>query len=240
VGSILTRDAGVYLLCLCLVLISGIRSVHANSKSPAEQASDAEIAKELANPIADLIHIPVQINYNQNIGPDDDGWRVQTNIQPVIPFHMNDDWNLITRTIVPLIHQEDIFSGSGSQSGLGDTTISLLFSPKEPDSDGIIWGAGPIMQLPTATDSKLGTEKWGMGPSGIALRQNGPWTIGGLGHHIWSFAGDDDRDDLSITFCSHSWPTPGQARGLYPLCPRVVTTGRRRGGPFRSMLLRPR
>jgi hypothetical protein len=194
-----------------LIQFAEMRPARADRLTDAEFESDEEIAKELANPVADLVHLPVQINYDQNIGPDDEGWRLQTNLQPVIPFDLSDDWNLITRTIVPIIRQEDIAPGSGSQSGLGDTTLSLFLSPSKPTSGGILWGAGPILFLPTATDSLLGTEKWGAGPSAIALTQRGPWTVGALGHHIWSFAGDSDRNDLSFTFLqpflAYIWPS---------------------------------
>lgn len=90
-------------------------------------------------------------------------------------------------------------NGSG-ESGLGDVVQSLFFSPKAPTSGGIIWGVGPVMLLPTATDDMLGAEKWGIGPTAVALRQTGPWTYGALFNHIQSFAGDGDRADVSATF----------------------------------------
>ena len=207
-GSILMAGLIILTLCLCPALFTGVQPARADSTSSEGQGSNTEIAKELSNPIADLVHLPIQMNYEQDIGPDDDGWRLQTNLQPVIPFHLTEDWNLISRTIIPVTHQEDILPGAGSQSGLGDTTLSLFFNPKK--RGGILWGAGPIMHLPTATNSLLGTEKWGAGPSAIVLTQRGPWTVGSLGHHIWSFAGDRDRADLSFTFlqpfAAYTWP----------------------------------
>ena len=171
---------------------------------------NADLAQELTNPLADLMTIPVQMNYDQNIGPDDAGERLQTNIQPVIPFHLNESWNLISRTIVPVIHQDDIFPGEGSQFGLGDTSLSLFLSPKRPTANGILWGLGPIFLLPTATDSLLGGEKWGAGPAAVALTMRGPWTMGVLANQVWSFAGDSDRADISNIFLqpfvSHTWP----------------------------------
>ena len=121
-------------------------------------------------------------------------------MQPVIPFSLNEDWNLISRTILPLIDQQDIFPGSGRQSGLGDTVQSLFVSPVEPSASGWIWGAGPVLLLPTATDELLGADKWGAGPTAVALKQQGPWTYGFLVNHIWSFAGDGNRNDVSSTF----------------------------------------
>ena len=172
-------------------------------------ASDADLAQDLTNPIADLMTIPVQMTYDQNIGPDDEGYKLQTNIQPVIPFDIGEDWNLLTRTIVPVIQQDEIIPGSGSQFGLGDTSLSLFFSPKESTS-GVTWGAGPILLLPTATDDLLGSKKWGAGPAGIVVAMVGPWTLGGLANHVWSVAGDSSRDDISNSFiqpfAAYTWP----------------------------------
>jgi hypothetical protein len=172
----------------------------AEAGAVARQSGDAELAKELSNPIADLVSVPVQVNYDGGYGPDDDGWRITTNVQPVIPFNLNEDWNVISRTIVPIIGQEDIFPGAGSQFGLGDVSQSLFFSPSQTTEGGLTWGIGPVLVLPTATSSKLGAEKWGAGPTGVALVQRGPWTVGALANHVWSFAGDSDRDDLNRSF----------------------------------------
>ena len=164
----------------------------------AEEQAD-ELAKQLANPVAALASVPFQFNYDTDIGPADDGERLTLNLQPVIPFELNETWNLISRTIVPVIHQDDIFPGAGSQTGLGDTVQSLFFSPR-PGPSGVIWGVGPVFLLSTATDDLLGTEKWGAGPTAVLLRQTGPWTYGGLANHIESFAGTGSRADISSTY----------------------------------------
>jgi hypothetical protein len=157
---------------------------------PVASASESEqqLARQLTNPVAALISVPLQLNYNSDIGPADDGRQWVLNIQPVIPFSLNDDWNLISRTIVPIVDQSDIFPGAGSQTGLGDTVQSLFFSPVAPTAGGWIWGAGPVFLLPTGTNRLLTTDKWGVGPTAVALRQQGPWTGGLLGNHIWSVA----------------------------------------------------
>ncbi len=143
----------------------------AESASGAEHEGGAELAQELSNPLADPMSIPFQMNYDRNIGPRNDGWTLQTNLQPVIPFHLNDDWNLISRTIVPVIYQDDIFPLAGPQFGLGDANLSLFVSPKQPTSAGVTWG---VLLLPTATDSLLGAEKWGAGPAVVALTTRAP------------------------------------------------------------------
>jgi hypothetical protein len=170
-----------------------------------------ELAKKLANPIAALISVPFQANYDTDIGPAEDGDRFYVNVQPVVPITLNEQWNVISRTILPLVTQDEIYPGAGDQSGLGDTVQSLFFSPKAPTAAGWIWGVGPAFLLPTASDELLGAEQWGIGPTAVVLKQQGPWTYGALANHIESVAGDDDRADVSATFLqpflSHTSPT---------------------------------
>jgi hypothetical protein len=163
------------------------------------QDDTQDLAKKLSNPIASLISVPFQFNYDSGYGPND-GDKAYVNVQPVIPITLNDNWNLISRTILPIAWQHDVAGPSGDQSGLGDITQSLFFSPSQPTASGIIWGVGPVFLLPTATDELLGGKKWGAGPTGVVLKQFDGWTVGMLANHIWSFAGDSDRSDINSTF----------------------------------------
>jgi hypothetical protein len=183
---------------LVFVAVFSPSSAFAQSADDGDEA--ANLAKQLANPVAALISVPIQANYDENFGLDDDGSILRINIQPVIPISLNDDWNMISRTILPVIDQNDFPSPGVSEFGLGDIVQSLFFSPKAPTASGWIWGAGPVLLLPTATDEVLGTEKWGIGPTAVVLKQQGPWTYGALANHIESFAGESSRADVSATF----------------------------------------
>ena len=119
------------------------------------------------------------------------------NIQPVVPFRLSDDWNLITRTIVPVASQFDVTGASTSESGLGDSVVTAFLSPSK---GRITWGVGPVFLIPTATDDALGSGKLGIGPSAVALRQSGGWTVGGLANHLVSVAGSEDRGKVNATF----------------------------------------
>lgn len=173
-------------------------------------AAALDLAKSLSNPVAALISVPFQYNYDHHIGPDNDGERHTLNIQPVIPISISEDWNLISRTILPVTHQSDVFPGAGSQTGTGDTVQSLFFPPKEPTAGGWIWGAGPAMLLPTGSEDELTADTWAAGPTGVALRQSGPWTVGLLFNHLVDVADAGHRADINSTFIQPfaSYTTP--------------------------------
>jgi hypothetical protein len=159
-----------------------------------EEMNESELAKQAQNPVADLISLPLQNNMNFNVGPQDETQNI-LNIQPVAPFSITEEWNLITRTIVPIIWQPEFVPGRGRTTGLGDINFTGFLSPAKPGK--LTWGAGPVILFPSATDDALGTGKWGVGPSAVFLMMNPPWVNGFLINNIWSFAGSDTRRDVN-------------------------------------------
>lgn len=179
----------------------------------ADSASQSqELAKQLQNPVASLISVPFQNNFDFGGGYNDQAFRYTLNFQPVVPISLSKDWNLISRTIVPFIQQDGYIprvkiEGGGkvelsptSQTGLGDTVQSLFLSPVKPLPGGIIAGFGPAFLIPTATDSVLGSGQFGMGPTAVFLTQKHGWTVGILANHIWSVAGEQGRAPVNSTF----------------------------------------
>lgn len=166
------------------------------------QAEDSvELAKKALNPVAAMYSLPVQYNWDQKLGAEKDGKRSVTNIQPVLPFSLDENWNLISRTILPVIDQHGL-SGDADTSGVGDVTQSFFFSPKQPTASGWILGAGPALLIPTGSNDVVSSEQWGLGPTAVALKQSNGWTRGILANHLWGLEGSpaDGKDKVNQTF----------------------------------------
>ena len=160
-------------------------------------AESADLAKKLSNPVSDLVSVPFQFNWEQNVGPAKQT-RFILNVQPVMPFAINKDWNLIARVIVPLVSQPALLANGEPTFGVSDVLTSFFFSP----SKGVpfTWGAGPAISLPSTSEPTLGSGKWSAGPTAVVLKQSGPWTYGALWNQVWSFSGDPARADVSQMF----------------------------------------
>jgi hypothetical protein len=157
--------------------------------------SAEELAKQTQNPVSSLISFPFQANWDVGIG-DREATGTTLNIQPVAPFSLVKDWNVILRVVMPLVSQP---ADAGPRiNGMGDTIATAFLAPAR--TGRIIWGAGPALLLPTATNNLLGSEQVGIGPSVVALAQPGRWTVGILWNQIWSVGGADDRDDVNQGF----------------------------------------
>jgi len=181
-----------------LLTVAFLMTVLAATPVWAAEDEEAELVKKSLNPVASLISFPVQNNWDFGIGPAH-ALRFTSNVQPVIPVSISTDYNLIIRTILPIIYAESPVKGGLDHHGLGDTTQSFFLSPKEPVR-GWILGAGPVLYYPTATDGALGAEKYGAGPTFVVLKQESGWTVGMLANHIWSVMGNPDRSNVSSSF----------------------------------------
>ncbi len=153
------------------------------------ELSAEELAKLAQNPVGNLISVPFQNNTNLNFGPEK-GTQNVLNIQPVIPVSVNDDWNIITRTIIPVISMPSLYPGDDRTNGIGDIQFTAFLSPANPGE--WIWGVGAIAQLPTNSNAQLGNDNWGLGPSFVMLHlaKGDPWVYGALINNIWSLTSD--------------------------------------------------
>ena len=184
---ITTRVRTFVALLSTLYLLSAVSTEGAEPQQPSpQQPSAEELAKQSQNPIANLISLPLQNNFYFGTGSKDATVYVG-NLEPVIPIHIANDWNLITRTILPIINQPSLFPGMSSATGLGDLNSTVFLSPAKPGK--LIWGLGPTLTLPTATDSLLGNGKFSMGPAAVVLTIQGHWLFGALVNNQWSVAG---------------------------------------------------
>ena len=194
----------------------------------AEKKGAGDLAAASQNPIANMISLPFQNNTFFGVTKDDEEANV-LNIQPVYPISAG-DWNIITRTIVPIIYVPDPtdgidehlphHEGPGDTFGLGDINFSAYFSPAKPGK--VIWGVGPSLTVPSATDDTIGSEKWSVGPAAVALVAPKPWVIGGLVRNLWSVAGESDRDNVN-SFLLQPFVNYNLAKGWYLVSSPVIT-----------------
>jgi hypothetical protein len=172
----------------------------------ATKAGDQELAKKSQNPIGDLISLPMVGKYESGLGQTDAN-RFTLELKPVYPIHLG-NVNMINRLIVPVVYQEELAEGAGSEFGLGDTVYQAFFSPREAGE--IIWGAGPVFIIPTNTDDRLGNDKLSLGPAAVALTKPGHWLFGGLLQHFWDVAGDSDAASVNLSslqvFVNYNFP----------------------------------
>jgi hypothetical protein len=221
-GALATRVAVTVLSFGHMTSPASAQQLRGTAGAPAAEGAprmDADaLARAAQNPVAAMISVPFQNNTNLNYGPRNHTQNI-LNIQPVIPLGLNDDWNVITRTIVPVISQPGFAPGEGTTFGLGAVQFSAFLSPAQ--SGRLIWGVGAVAQVPTITDKALGSTAWGVGPTAVALTMAGPWVIGGLVNNIWSMGGEGRNKYNNFTFqpfINYNFPqSPGTYLSFSPL-----------------------
>ena len=183
----------------------------------AEEDSATELAKKTQNPVADMLSFPFQNDTNFNYGPSNQTQNIM-NFQPVIPIHLNKEWNLITRTIAPLVYTP----WPEYQFGLGNVQFTGFLSPAKPGK--LIWGVGPVFQFPTHTGRWLGSNKWSAGPSAVGLLMEGHWVVGLLAQNIWSFAGPGGSSNPAVNqFLAQPFINYNLPKGWYVTFSPVIT-----------------
>ena len=175
-------------------------SAAAQQATSTEVVSDAQaMAEEVANPLTEVTFFPVRVNFDRDVGPLD-GKQTAVNVQPLTSFDLNEDWNLLSRTIVPFIYEDDVLDERSSSSGLGDITQSFFLSPEVTSADAWAWGAGLIVSLPTASKDEFGVDHYTAGPTAIAVKETGPWVYGGLVSYSHSIERDDGDPKVDAFF----------------------------------------
>jgi len=202
-----TMAAAAVALCLATAGQAAAQTGPPVRLGAGEAASD--LAQQISNPVANLISVPFQNNFDYG-GGSGNALRYTLNVQPVITFSLNEEWNLITRTIVPFSHVERVLPDD--RTGIGDVVQSFFLSPAKLTESGITWGVGPVFLYPTATESGLGARQWGAGPTGVLLRQSGGWLYGMLANHLWGLGGEGPtRPQVNATFLqpfiTYTFPT---------------------------------
>ena len=187
-----SRMPHLVLATCCLLVLCG----YVAAAEPDKEHDEAgDLAKTVQNPLANLVTLPLQFNYNRGIGVDDRTF-FNMNVQPVIPYP-GEKWNIITRTIIPI--NSVPVGTSGSVFGMGDINLSIFWSPAKPSP--LVWGVGPALVLPTASNPELlGSEKWSIGPTGVIFYGIKKWTVGAVASNVWSVAGNSAREDVNFMF----------------------------------------
>lgn len=230
-------------------------SMQANVVGIVSSDTVTNLAAEVQNPVANMISVPFQFDMFNNIGAQNKS-AIALSIQPVIPIKLSENWNIITRTIVPLIYLPDGFNGldilppnvkDNTKFGLSDINISGFLSPAEPGK--IIWGIGPCLSFPTASNEYLGSQKWSAGPTFAVLTQPGHWTLGVLVNQLWSYAGNKSNGDVnqlliqpflgftlpsnwyltSSPIITRNWTVPNKDGWMIPIgagCGRIIAMGK--------------
>lgn len=192
--------------------------------------SATEIAKKLQNPVGDLISVPFTNYTNFNVGPNK-GTQDILQMQPVVPIHVSEDWNVITRTVLPFVWSPSSQpAASAPPFGVAPTSFTAFLSPKNP-VNGWIWGVGPVTQLPTISNKALGSNVWGLGPSLAVVKLAGPIVAGVLINNVFSLGGTKGRGGTRYnTFLLEPFFNYNFGHGLFVGTVPIITANWDMGG----------
>ena len=178
------RSAVATVMAMCLMLMAR------NGCGAQENADD--LAKASQNPVADMTSFPLQFNFNSG-GALESRTQLLLNIQPVMPLPLDEHWTLIARTVVPYVNTP--LPDGSRETGIADIQAQLFFTPRVPGK--VVWGFGPILSVPSATNDAARTGQWALGPTGVALVTKGRWVVGVLANQLWRIGGDNNGADIS-------------------------------------------
>ena len=220
-----TMIRGMVLAALFVVLQAAAAGSPQEPSPPSQdelRLKEELLLQKLANPLAALASLKLVADFDYHVGPLEDGHRSSLLVQPTIPVHLGDEWNIISRSILPVIYQEDIAPGAGNQSGIGDLSEVVYIASIQPGARGWIWGVGPIVRIPTGSDDLLSAGKWAVGPSGALVRQVEDFTLGLIVAQLWSVGGSGQRSDIDA--CTFEPFVTYRAEGLWNLSLHVSCT----------------
>ena len=190
-------SSAVRSICLVTSLALFVPGFAVAQEAGGADTGDQELAKKLANPLTDMVSVPLQFNWINGVGPNKE-LRTLIYFQPVVPISISENWNMIGRLVVPYLAQPAAYGGS---AGMSDVIAQAFFSPKTKGT--FTWGVGPMFYMPVTNDPTLGYGKWSAGPTGAVMKQtaNG-FTFGMLANNVWSFAktGTTDRPDVNMGY----------------------------------------
>jgi hypothetical protein len=186
-----------------VVAILGMTGVLLDQEPPPAPQGDRlaleeQVLRQLANPLSAMASIATILDFDYHIGPGEDGHRTTMFVQPTIPIHLGESWNVVSRTNLPIVYQEEISPGSGTQTGIGDLTEVAYLAKVQPGPRGWVWGGGPIVQIPIGSEDLLTNHKFSLGPSMAFVKQEGDFTYGVIASQLWSIGGSDQRPDVNV------------------------------------------
>lgn len=182
-----------------ILIVAVILSAVALNAQSTEHEDAAALALKSANPVANMISVPIQLNLGFGTGEYKRPSQL-LNLMPVIPFNLF-SWRVINRIIIPISNQPDSTENGGYYTGLGNINYSMMFVP--PSKGKIQWGFGPAFNIPSRSNKYLGSDAFGVGPAIVFVLTSGNWVAGVTANNVWSFASDKNLNQLFLQYFIH-------------------------------------